>query len=99
MRITRPFYLGATEVTQGQYRAVTGANPSDFKGSDDLPVENVSWNDAIAFCDKLSVHDGLKPFDHLHARGAVGRRGLPAADGGGVGVCLPGGEHDAIQLR
>ena len=54
VRITRPFYLGATEVTQGQYRAVTGQSPSHFKGSDDLPVEQVSWNDAIAFCDKLS---------------------------------------------
>ena len=54
VRITRPFYLGATEVTQGQYRAVTGQSPSYFKGSDDLPVEQVSWNDAIAFCDKLS---------------------------------------------
>ena len=55
VRITRPFYLGATEVTQGQYRAVTGQSPSHFKGSDDLPVEQVSWNDAIAFCDKLSA--------------------------------------------
>ena len=54
VRITRPFYLGVTEVTQGQYRAVTGQNPSHFKGSDDLPVEQVSWNDAIAFCNKLS---------------------------------------------
>ena len=54
VRITRPFYLGATEVTQGQYRAVTGQSPSNFKGSDDLPVEMVTWNDAIAFCDKLS---------------------------------------------
>jgi formylglycine-generating enzyme required for sulfatase activity len=54
VRITRPFYLGATEVTQGQYRAVTGQAPSYFKGSDDLPVENVSWNDAVAFCEKLN---------------------------------------------
>ncbi len=55
VRITRPFYLGATEVTQGQYRSVTGANPSGFKGSDDLPVEQVTWEDARAFCEKLSA--------------------------------------------
>jgi len=58
VRITRPFYLGVTEVTQGQYKAVTGENPSQFEGSDDLPVERVSWNDAIAFCNKLSEREG-----------------------------------------
>jgi formylglycine-generating enzyme required for sulfatase activity len=60
--ITRPFYLGATEVTQDQYRAVTGANPSYFRGSDDLPVENVSWDEAVAFCNRLSEREGLKPY-------------------------------------
>jgi serine/threonine protein kinase/formylglycine-generating enzyme required for sulfatase activity len=58
-RIAQPFYLGTTEVTQGQYRAVTGENPSKFPGSDDLPVEWVSWHDALAFCKKLSEREGL----------------------------------------
>ena len=79
VRITRPFYLGTTEVTQGQYRAVTGANPSDFKGSDDLPVEEVSWNDALAFCNKLSEREGLKPY---YQSGA-------GAHSGGEGYRLP----------
>jgi formylglycine-generating enzyme required for sulfatase activity len=60
VRITRPFYLGVHEVTQGQYQAVMGQNPSHFKGSDDLPVERVSWLDAVRFCNKLSEREGRK---------------------------------------
>ena len=52
------FYIGATEVTQAQYKAVMGSNPSNFKG-DDLPVERVDWYDAVAFCNKLSEREGL----------------------------------------
>jgi formylglycine-generating enzyme required for sulfatase activity len=55
-QVTVPdFYIGKYEVTQTQWKAVMGANnnPSSFKG-DDLPVEQVSWNDAKAFCEKLS---------------------------------------------
>ncbi len=62
VRISRPFYLGVTEVTQGQYQAVMGENPSTFKGSDDLPVEKVSWLDAVKFCNKLSEREGRKPY-------------------------------------
>jgi len=47
------FYLGKYEVTQAQYQAIMGNNPSSFKG-DNLPVEQVSWNEAIEFCKKLS---------------------------------------------
>jgi formylglycine-generating enzyme required for sulfatase activity len=53
VQITRAFWMGKCEVTQGQYQAVIGTNPSAFKGAT-LPVENVSWNDAVAFCRKLT---------------------------------------------
>ena len=116
VRITRPFYLGVTEVTVGQFRRfveasglpdrgregrqgksagmrrrrrwarmheVTGGSPV-FRRTDEHPVVNVSWNDAVAFCEWLSQKEGPD---------------LPAADGGGVGVCLPGGDDDAVLER
>ncbi len=95
VRITRPFYLGATEVTVGQFRRVvetagyqteaekdgkggdgwnaatgrvergpqyTWRNPG-FAQTDEHPVVNVSWNDAIAYCNLLSEMEGLKRED------------------------------------
>jgi formylglycine-generating enzyme required for sulfatase activity/TolB-like protein len=56
----KSFYLGKTEVTQKEYTAVMGNNPSNFRG-DNLPVENVSWFEAVEYCNKLSLKDGLVP--------------------------------------
>ncbi|MGD0091177.1 MAG: SUMF1/EgtB/PvdO family nonheme iron enzyme [Planctomycetota bacterium] len=50
VKITKPFYLGKYVVTQAQYEKVMGANPSRWKGAD-LPVEQVSWDDAKKFCE------------------------------------------------
>ncbi len=47
------FWIGRYEVTQAQYELIMGRNPSRFIGRD-LPVEDVSWNDAMTFCSKLS---------------------------------------------
>jgi formylglycine-generating enzyme required for sulfatase activity len=55
--ISRPFYMGVTEVTQEQYEAVMGNNPGKFKDPQN-PVECVCWNDAVEFCRRVSLKTG-----------------------------------------
>jgi len=69
VRLTKGFYLGVYEVTQGEYRRITGSNPSYFSriglGREQvkdleesrLPVECVTWDDAVKFCRLLSTQD------------------------------------------
>ena len=52
-----PFFMGKYEVTNEQYQAVMGNNPSKFKGAK-RPVESVNWNDAVEFCRKLTQKTG-----------------------------------------
>ena len=73
--LTKPIYVGVTEVTQTQYELVMGTNPSHFsatgKGKEavanlatgNYPVETVNWHQAAEFCNKLSQHENLQPFD------------------------------------
>ena len=56
--ITRGFYMGVYPVTQAQWQAVMGDNPSHFQGDDNCPVENVVWEDCQKFCQKLRQRDG-----------------------------------------
>ncbi|MGB3516341.1 MAG: SUMF1/EgtB/PvdO family nonheme iron enzyme [Elainellaceae cyanobacterium] len=55
------FFMGMFQVTQAQYAAIMGENPSAFSGTD-RPVETVSWNDAKTFCDRLSDRSGRRYF-------------------------------------
>ena len=57
VNITKDFYVGQYEVTQGEWEAVMGSNPSHFKGAN-RPVESVSWEDAQAFIQKLNEREG-----------------------------------------
>jgi formylglycine-generating enzyme required for sulfatase activity/serine/threonine protein kinase len=71
--ITKPFYMGATEVTQRNYERIVSMNPSHFSPSGpgrqemkdtdtaDHPVDSVDWTNAIRFCDLLSSKDVLRP--------------------------------------
>ena len=58
VKISKGYYMGIYEVTQEQYQKVMGTNPSEFKGDDNLPVETVSWNDAVKFCENFSQKEG-----------------------------------------
>ena len=52
------FYMGQTLVTQAQWQAIMGNNPSRYQGDSNLPVDSVSWLDAIDFCQQLSQKVG-----------------------------------------
>ncbi len=54
------FWIGKHEITQAEWKEVMGSNPSDWKG-DQLPVEQVSWYDAVDYCNKRSIKEGLTP--------------------------------------
>jgi formylglycine-generating enzyme required for sulfatase activity len=57
VQITKPFYMGVYTVTQAQYEALMGTNPSRYRGPK-RPVEMVSWDEAVEFCKKLSEKTG-----------------------------------------
>lgn len=71
----KEFSILATEVTQELYKSVMGENPSKFNGEKNLPVEQVSWYDAVYFCNKLSAKCGLTPVYAVDGGTDVGKWG------------------------
>ena len=61
VKINNPFYFGTYPVTQREWKAVMGDKPSSFKG-DDLPVEQVSWDDVQEFIKKLNEKEGTEKY-------------------------------------
>jgi formylglycine-generating enzyme required for sulfatase activity len=59
VKISNPFYIGVHEVTQAQYEEVMGKNPSHVKGPS-IPVDSVTWAEAMSFCKKLSEKEGVR---------------------------------------
>jgi formylglycine-generating enzyme required for sulfatase activity len=58
------FYIGKYLVTEKEWTAVMGSNPSKFSG-DNFPVEMVTWYDSIEYCNRRSIQEGLKPYYNI----------------------------------
>jgi len=59
VRISQSFEISKTPITQAQYLDIMGENPASHRRATDLPVESVSWHEAIIFCNRLSEREGL----------------------------------------
>ena len=82
-----PFYMSTTEVTQSQYQAVMAFNPSEFKG-ENRPVEQLSWYDAIVFCNKLSILDGKPPCYSVNGNTNTNSWGYQPHNGSGMSAII-----------
>jgi formylglycine-generating enzyme required for sulfatase activity len=81
VEISQPFYLGVFPVTQDEYERVTKLNPSQGEINARCPVNSVSWYDAVAFCNTLSISEHRDPYYDVH--------GEQVAILGGKGYRLP----------
>ena len=94
VKISQAFYMGVHEVTQDEYEKVTGTNPSSHKevpgeNTRRFPVENVSWYEAVEFCNKLSLKDGLPAYYSLADPPRNDGSIAPVNVVGGTGYRLP----------
>ena len=88
IRLTRPFYLGVTEVSNAEFRQFrSGHSSGNFKGKslngDTQPATNLGWTDAALYCNWLSERENLKPFYRVSGKSITG------IDPGSTGYRLP----------
>ncbi len=90
VELTRDYWMQDTPVTQAQWEAVMGTNPSYHKDGDTSkhPVENVSWYDAVRYCNRLSELEGLTPFYSIVEK-SEGNYDVSVPDREGEGYRLP----------
>ncbi|MCL2762265.1 MAG: formylglycine-generating enzyme family protein, partial [Treponema sp.] len=100
--LTNGFYMGKYQVTQAQYVAVMGNNPSAHRAggsrasfvtglnTDVFPVETVNWYDAIVFCNRLSILEGLSPAYRIPGYGNSDNPEFWIASNGGT---IPGSSN------
>ncbi|MGK0362551.1 MAG: sulfatase modifying factor 1 [Bradymonadia bacterium] len=89
VRLTRGFRLARTEVTQAQWAKLMGNQPSRYKG-DTLPVEQVTWFDAVAYVNALSKAEKLEPCYATTCSGKPGERGFECSKVKFKGLSCPG---------
>lgn len=98
------YYIGQTEVTQALWKAVMGSNPSDSKG-DNLPVEQVSWDDCQVFIQNLNQLTGKQlrlPTEaewEYAARGGRKSRGYKYAGGNNIGLVAWCGDNSGNRTH
>lgn len=91
VELTRDYWVQTTPVTQAQWRELMGSNPShhkDLPDADLLPVENVSWFDAVDYCNRLSEATGRTPYYLVEPDGKGGKE-VTVPDPDGEGYRLP----------
>jgi formylglycine-generating enzyme required for sulfatase activity len=103
--ISKPYYIGKYEVTQAQWQAIMGSNPSHFKG-DTRPVEQVSWNDAQDFIHKLNEKESTNSYRlpteaewEFAARGGIQSRGFKFAGSFNVGDVAVYGANSGYETK
>lgn len=111
VRLTKGFYMQTTEVTQGQWKAVLGNNPSKFKNcGDDCPVEKVSWNGCREFIRKLNRQEGGNKYRlpteaeweyaaRTGSTAAFANGGISDLNAGMIRTLMPWGGTAAIRIK